>query len=305
MDNRFQNLDSRECTSHTVLSKPMPVSSYFQGTRELELSLATSRILDLKVNDPAYRYSSAGNIYPPLNASVSSSPRLTHPGRGRESSASSVSTSRRRSTVLASSSLSKLQSPLEPKAYNPTAGFVIFFDFIVNFPPNVDQCRLITCLHHPQSGLGEPSHLEPLKCDLFLDEDTGERMSVALVATKQPVPKFVPPHRTVPLIDAFMPICYCRCPAQPALAVVIEVQLTSRHAPREMLLTRAWTKIPLFDHKKRLSSGRWKVPLRALPIRQDEDLALINTLPKVGSRVLSASAYQYHFSSVEQNCTIV
>jgi hypothetical protein len=69
-------------------------------------------------------------------------------------------------------------------------GFVIFFDFIINFPSTIDQCRLITCLHHAQSGLGEPSQLQPSKCELYVDEISGERMNIALIAMKQPVPRF-------------------------------------------------------------------------------------------------------------------
>jgi hypothetical protein len=47
------------------------------------------------------------------------------------------------------------------------------------------------------------------------------------------------------------------------------------------LQTTAWTKLPLFDNKNRLLSGRWKVPLTALPIHHAESLAIISTLPKV------------------------
>jgi hypothetical protein len=87
--------------------------------------------------------------------------------------------------------MSKLRDPLGPQPYDPVAGFVIFFDYIINLPPTIDQCRLITCLHYPDSGLGEPSQLQPFKCDLYTDEITGERMSVVLIATKQPVPRFL------------------------------------------------------------------------------------------------------------------
>lgn len=79
----------------------------------------------------------------------------------------------------------------EIQPYDPVTGFVMFYDFILNFPANIDQCRLIVCLLHPQSGLGVPSHLTPSKCDSFIDETTGERTAAALIATKQPVPRFV------------------------------------------------------------------------------------------------------------------
>ena len=72
-----------------------------------------------------------------------------------------------------------------------------------------------------------------------------------------------------------------RCPPHELLAIVIEVQVTSKQTPNAPLRTTSWTKIPLFDHKNRLASGRWKVPLRALPIQQDESFANISTLPTV------------------------
>jgi hypothetical protein len=87
--------------------------------------------------------------------------------------------------------MNKLRDPLGPKPYDPVGGFVIFFDFIINLPSTIDQCRLITCLHHLNSGLGEPSQLRPIKCELYVDEKTGERMNITLIATKQPVPKLV------------------------------------------------------------------------------------------------------------------
>ena len=89
------------------------------------------------------------------------------------------------------SNMSRFRDPLAPQPYDPVAGFVVFFDYVINLPPNTDQCRLITCLHYPDSGLGEPSQLQPTRCDLFTDEITGERMSIVLVATKQPVPRLL------------------------------------------------------------------------------------------------------------------
>jgi hypothetical protein len=63
---------------------------------------------------------------------------------------------------------------------------------------------------------------------------------------------------------------------------VIEIQTTSSKQPTdEELRTNAWTKLPLFDNKNRLLSGRWKVPLKALPIHHTENLAMIDTLPTV------------------------
>ena len=73
-----------------------------------------------------------------------------------------------------------------------------------------------------------------------------------------------------------------RCPPQQALTVVIEIQTSSnKQTVDEELKTNAWTKLPLFDNKNRLLSGRWKVPLKALPIHHTESLAIIDKLPTV------------------------
>jgi hypothetical protein len=92
---------------------------------------------------------------------------------------------------LLASNMNKLRDPLAPQPYDPIGGFVIFFDFIVRLPSTTEQCSLVTCLYHPKSGLGEPSQLDPFPCEQYVDERTGERMSVALIATKQPVPRFI------------------------------------------------------------------------------------------------------------------
>jgi hypothetical protein len=92
---------------------------------------------------------------------------------------------------LLNSNMNRLQDPLAPQAYDPIGGFVIFFDFIANLPSTTEHCCLVTCLYHPKSGLGEPSGLEPFKCDQYLDGKKGQQMSVALIATKQPVPRFI------------------------------------------------------------------------------------------------------------------
>ena len=88
------------------------------------------------------------------------------------------------------SNLNRLRDPLGPQPYDQTGGFVLFLDFIINLPSTIDLCRLITCLHHPDSGLGEPSQLQTVKSEFYTNESNGERMNAALVATKQPVPRF-------------------------------------------------------------------------------------------------------------------
>ncbi|CAF4564929.1 unnamed protein product [Rotaria sp. Silwood1] len=167
---------------------------------------------------------------------------------------------------ISTSNINKYRNPLAPHSYDPVGGFIIFFDFIVNLPSTIQQCRLITSIHHPKSGLGEPSELEPVKCEKYTEGKFDGSTNVAFIATKQPVPG---------------------CPPQQALTIVIEVQTsTNKQAPPEDFETKAWTKLALFDSKNRLCSGRWKVPLKALPVRQDDSLAVISRVPTFGGAEL-------------------
>lgn len=74
------------------------------------------------------------------------------------------------------------------------------------------------------------------------------------------------------------------CPPQQALTIVIEIQTsTIKKAPVDQLETTAWAKFPLFDNKNRLISGRWKVPIKKLPVLFHETLATVKNLPSVKS----------------------
>ena len=170
----------------------------------MELTLTTSAVFEPKSNGQQSYPSSTTDRYPPINSSFHTSrqPRTNYDNEAfdqhRHYQQRSLPTLDRRITSdtthpmhLANSNTGKLRDPFEPQPYDPINGFVIFFDFIINFPPTIDQCRLITCLHRPQSGLGEPSQLQPFKSELTIDDTSGERVGIALVATKQPVPGFL------------------------------------------------------------------------------------------------------------------
>jgi hypothetical protein len=154
--------------------------------------------------------------------------------------------------------------PIGP--YDPIGGFLVFIDFVSNLDPSVVTSRIITCLHHPKSGLGEPSVLPVVNCESYMSN--GSQITIALYSTKQPVP---------------------RCPPQQALTILTELQLSSRgdrlanHTNDAKLRSCAWTKIPLFDSKNRLLSGRWKIPLKALPIQSEMSLSYINNLEQFGT----------------------
>ncbi|UJR15900.1 hypothetical protein I4U23_002823 [Adineta vaga] len=160
---------------------------------------------------------------------------------------------------LIESNMYQIRDVFASQPYEPTSGFVIFFDFICDVPMSDVQSRLVTCLHHPKSGFGPPSILEPVKTEQYVDARTNDRLRVALISTKQPV---------------------ARCPAEQALTVVIEIQVSSDpQASKDELKTNALVKLPLFDNQNRLASGRWKVPLKAVPLDPVESLAIFTTRP--------------------------
>jgi hypothetical protein len=133
---------------------------------------------------------------------------------------------------------------------------VIFLDFITNLDPSYSCARVITCLHHPKSGLGEPSLLPIVNTENYVENN--HRTSVALVSTKQPVP---------------------RCPPQQGLTILVELQMQVNG--EQKLKSCGWTKIQLFDAKNRLMSGRWKLPLKRLPIQSDSHINALGNLPDV------------------------
>lgn len=171
---------------------------------------------------------------------------------------------------------------LPPAPYDPIGGFVIFVDFITHLDPTYACARVITCLHHPKSGLGEPSVLPIVNCESY--NDNGYKTSVALISTKQPVP---------------------RCPPQQALTILIELQMASKEAGNDAKLRScAWTKIPLFDNRNRLLSGRWKTVLRMLPIRSDANLNVLESLPEFGTGELYYRLVNLRDSDEQTNAPI-
>lgn len=77
---------------------------------------------------------------------------------------------------------------------------------------------------------------------------------------------------------------FCRCPPQPDLGIVVELQAAgapgSEH-DQSRLITRAWTKIPLFDSNERLIAGRYRIPLRAVPLKPYIPLHELTSIPQV------------------------
>jgi hypothetical protein len=146
-------------------------------------------------------------------------------------------------------------------------GFLIYIDFVKNLRSEHVSARVITCLHHVESGLGEPSILPAVACQSYYDEGEGHMTSIALVSTKQPVPQ---------------------CPAHSGLTLIIELQMAfknddhsnARQTPGQ-LNSCAWTKLPLFNTHNQLLGGRWRTNWKQLPIDSEISLTNLKSMPNV------------------------
>ncbi|XP_053395523.1 uncharacterized protein LOC128555844 isoform X3 [Mercenaria mercenaria] len=150
-----------------------------------------------------------------------------------------------------------------------SAGFVIFYDFILCLDPTIQACRLVVGLHSSSAVMGEPTVLPTVYTE---PATRGERYnynySNAIIGAKQPVPK---------------------CPPESDLGIVTELQASGGPASehdRHSLITRAWTKIPLFDNNSRLIAGRFRIPLRNVPIKPFLHVSQVQRVPKFGDAEL-------------------
>lgn len=166
-----------------------------------------------------------------------------------------------------------------PAPYDPVAGFVVFYDFLLGLDPTYRLIRLVTGLYSNGQEMGKPSALPPVCCEMgsgpyYMSE--GLKGNLAILSARQPVPR-----------------------VRPALGIslVIELQAAGGFDPYgqeiQRLVSRGWAKIDIFDHHNQVISGRWKVPVRSLPVNPSLTTGQLNGIPQVGSaelhvRVLNA-----------------
>ncbi|CAF0721843.1 unnamed protein product [Brachionus calyciflorus] len=200
--------------------------------------------------------------------------------RGQNQQSTRAPSNFRQEPPVQNQNLIKLKD-LPPAPYDPNGGFVLFIDFVTNIDPNYASARVITCLHHPKSGLGEPSVLPIVNTETFYEKNY--QNTVALISTKQPVP---------------------RCPPQQALTILIELQMSLKNNNQTRLKSCAWTKIPLFDSKNRLLSGRWKCVLKNLPIKSETILNNLEALPDYGDTELFYRLVNLRDSDEQTNAPI-
>ncbi|XP_048395318.2 coiled-coil domain-containing protein 17 [Stegostoma tigrinum] len=168
---------------------------------------------------------------------------------------------------------------LGPAPYDPAAGFIVFYDFLLGLGPTYRLIRLVTGLYNNGHEMGKPSALPAVYCEVgvgphYMSE--GLKGNFGILSAKQPVPRVRP---------------------SPGISLVIELQAAGGFDPYgqeiQCLVSRGWTKINIFDDHNQVISGWWKVPIRCLPVRPSLTTGQLNGIPQVGNaevylRVLNA-----------------
>ncbi|XP_063521277.1 coiled-coil domain-containing protein 17 isoform X4 [Pongo pygmaeus] len=110
------------------------------------------------------------------------------------------------------------------------------------------------------------------------------------------------PHFLLPTSDVLGPAPYDPgLLPSPSVSLVCELQVWQGLAWARAAQPKAWVSLGLFDQDQRVLSGRWRLPLRALPLDPSLSLGQLNGIPQV-SVVRRDWAYikvqaQYHFIS--------
>ncbi|XP_070366120.1 coiled-coil domain-containing protein 17 isoform X6 [Equus asinus] len=150
---------------------------------------------------------------------------------------------------------------LGPAPYDPGAGLVIFYDFLRGLEASWIWVQLTTGLARDGQDTGGTTVLPPALC-LPPPPAPGPMGNCAILASRQPVP---------------------RLPPSPSVALVCELQASQGLAWARAPQPKAWASLVLFDRDQRVLSGRWRLPLRALPLDTSLSLGQLNGIPQVSS----------------------
>uniref|UniRef100_A0ABM5G7L3 Coiled-coil domain-containing protein 17 isoform X1 n=2 Tax=Pogona vitticeps TaxID=103695 RepID=A0ABM5G7L3_9SAUR len=180
--------------------------------------------------------------------------------------------SRRLSATATSHYFLDPSDTLGPAPYDPASGFVIFYDLLLGLDPTFYQVGLVSGLYRNEQVLGKPTPLPVVSSDMGLSSQyvMGEqRGCCAILAAKQPVPRALP---------------------STSIAVVTELQASGGFDAYGLeiknLVPRGWAKITVFDHLHQVMSGRWKVPIRVLPVKPGLTGEQLNSVPQAGKAEL-------------------
>ncbi|XP_069482499.1 coiled-coil domain-containing protein 17-like [Ambystoma mexicanum] len=160
---------------------------------------------------------------------------------------------------------------LGPAPYDPIAGFVVFYDFLLGLDPSYHVCRLVVGLYSGGLEMGSPSPLPPVYCEMgnMAAFPENKRRNAAILATKQSVPRVRP---------------------SPTISLVIELQASGGYDQYgqevNRLVARGWVKIDIFDYQNRVISGQWRVPVRVLPVKASLTTGEMNGVPQLDNAEL-------------------
>ncbi|XP_060629358.2 coiled-coil domain-containing protein 17 [Anolis sagrei] len=161
---------------------------------------------------------------------------------------------------------------LGPAPYDPASGFVIFYDFLLGLDPTCYQVCLVSALYRNGQELGKPTPLPIVSSDMGQSSQyvmDRQRGCCAILATRQPVPRILP---------------------STSIALVTELQASGGFDAYgleiESLAPRGWAKIQIFDQLHQVLSGRWKVPIRVLPVKPGLNVEQMNGVPQAAKAEL-------------------
>ncbi|XP_066507683.1 coiled-coil domain-containing protein 17-like [Hoplias malabaricus] len=161
---------------------------------------------------------------------------------------------------------------LGPASYDPVAGFVVFYDFLLGLSPSFQVCRLMVELFSGEQCLGSPSVLPPVHCEPHSSSTQPTHCSqgqMAILAFKQTIPEVQP---------------------APSVSLVMQVQVSGGYGLYDQevthLVPRGWAKQNIFDRHNHIISGRWKIPIRILPAKPTMTMAEVNAVPQLDSAEL-------------------
>lgn len=70
-----------------------------------------------------------------------------------------------------------------------SAGFVIFYDFVLNLDPSITAVRLLVGLHNLSTKLGEPAVLPMVYTEPSTRQNYTQTVCHAVIGARQPVPR--------------------------------------------------------------------------------------------------------------------
>lgn len=151
--------------------------------------------------------------------------------------------------------------------YDPASGFSIFWDFVSAPDQHWDSCRLLVTLYKDEGAVSETKILPTIPFSPFsqntVNRSNNISSNVAVLGVKQ---------------------IFSQCFPMDGLSLCVCLQVGNKQNSNgcESFLTDCgWCKIDLFDSYNRVVSGRWKAPVRILPVKAGIDAAQLNTIPQL------------------------